>query len=149
MNNQIIITDQQNALDIDHDKLLTTIDFVLGHFNIDRGTVNLAVVGDDDIRQLEKQYFDQDMITDVLSFDIRDDEAGSIDCEIVVNAQRAIDEAGKRSSDPVAELHLYVVHGLLHQLGYDDLTDDEYENMHAKEDQILSELGFGKVFDNK
>ena len=70
----------------------------------------------------------------------------SLDCEVVVNAERAAAVGGSRSGGALAELNLYVVHGLLHQLGYDDQTPDQAEIMHKKEDELLVELGFGEVY---
>lgn len=46
----------------------------------------------------------------------------------------------------LAELALYVVHGVLHLAGYDDHSTADYQRMHAREDQILRRLGWGPVF---
>jgi hypothetical protein len=34
----------------------------------------------------------------------------------------------------------------LHLCGFDDRTDPQYRRMHQTEDQILTQLGIGKVF---
>ena len=112
-------------------------------------SVSLAIVDDGKISKLKEQYFGIAEVTDVISFDLRDNIKGEPefpDCEIVVNAQCAVREASRRDGDPQAELNLYVVHGLLHQLGYDDQTEQQAEIMHKKEDQLLEELGFGTVY---
>ena len=44
------------------------------------------------------------------------------------------------------ELLLYVVHGTLHLLGFDDQRPEDARAMHKKEDQLLSELGHGFVY---
>jgi probable rRNA maturation factor len=41
---------------------------------------------------------------------------------------------------------LYLVHGLLHLMGYDDRTPDEARHMHAREDALLDQFGFGCVY---
>ena len=97
-------------------------------------------------------HADHDAVaTDVLSFDLRDMQnpacpRTALDCELVVNAERALEAASERSLEPLAELNLYVVHGLLHQLGYDDKNAQQERLMHQKEDQLLDELGWGQVF---
>ena len=40
-----------------------------------------------------------------------------------------------------SELTLYVIHGMLHICGYDDLTDDERVLMRSREAAILTALG--------
>ena len=165
---EIGISDNQDTLEIDQAKLRRTVEYVLGQIcgngsvggNESTGgnessagnaptAVSLAIVDDGKISKLKEQYFGAAEVTDVISFDLRDNIKGERefpDCEIVVNAQCAAREASRRSGDPQAELNLYVVHGLLHQLGYDDQTDRQAEIMHKKEDQLLEELGFGTVY---
>ena len=48
-----------------------------------------------------------------------------------------------------AELALYITHGLLHNLGFDDAETEASAEMHRTEDEILQEAGFGKVFDKQ
>lgn len=48
----------------------------------------------------------------------------------------------------LAELSLYVAHGTLHLAGYDDRTPREFARMHRREDELLDELGIGRVFAN-
>lgn len=51
-----------------------------------------------------------------------------------------------RSDASRAELALYVAHGCLHLAGYDDHTPAAFRRMHAREDQLLAQLGLGRVF---
>ncbi len=48
-----------------------------------------------------------------------------------------------------AELALYVTHGLLHQLGFDDATPEQAQKMHQAEDEILQHMGFGVVYNSR
>ena len=124
-----------------------TVRHTLDRLGVTEATVSLAVVGHDEMAQLKHRYFDRLETTDVISFDLRDEaEPSTLDCEIVVNAQQAADQAQAAGADREAELNLYVVHGLLHQLGYDDQDEIEAQAMHEKEDELLQELGFGRVF---
>jgi probable rRNA maturation factor len=58
-------------------------------------------------------------------------------------------QARQRGHSTEAELALYVTHGLLHNLGYDDGNDEQARQMHLKEDEILQRHGFGQVYDTK
>jgi rRNA maturation RNase YbeY len=69
--------------------------------------------------------------------------------DIIVNAQKAVSEAKKRGHSPQAELALYITHGLLHNLGFDDLTAKKAKLMHRLEDEILQQQGFGRVYEKE
>ena len=143
---EIAISDEQEALAIDRAQLRRTVEHVLSRMEVREGIISLAIVDDAAIRQLKEKYFGRSEVTDVISFDMRESDRETLDCEIVVNAECAVREAQQRRGDPQGELNLYVVHGLLHQLGYNDRTLREGQIMHAKEDEMLKELGFGIVF---
>lgn len=144
--------DNRDNFKIDHADLKRTIEHVLHNQQITSGSISLAIVDDQAIMQLKEKYFGISATTDVVSFDLSDrfnqPPRPELDCEVVVNAQKALEVAEQRQTDLRAELNLYVVHGLLHQLGYDDHTEQQAQAMHQREDQLLSELGFGKVFNS-
>jgi probable rRNA maturation factor len=150
----IEVSDQQKALKVDPRQLRRTVRFVLRQQCVAAATVSIVLVDNAVIRRLKARYFGRRVVTDVISFDLRDEpcsfrEALAVDCEIVVNAQRAAMVAARSARDPWAELNLYAVHGLLHQLGYDDISVRKARAMHEREDQLLCALGFGSVFHEK
>lgn len=151
---ELEIYNRQDALDVDQHLLRQTIEYVLDHFAVVSATLSLAIVDDQAIRQLKNRYFGQDVITDVISFNLQgtpvpEGQPLTLDCEVVVNAQRASLEAKEKKTNPQAELNLYVVHGLLHQLGYHDDTPEAAAVMHEKEDELLIALGLGQVYSGK
>jgi probable rRNA maturation factor len=150
----IQVSNNQNTLAIDRRQLMRTATYVLQQEGLSDASVSIAVVDDAAMRKIKGRYFDRAMTTDVLSFDLREpaETRGAsvpLDCEVIVNAQRAQALAGESSAEPLAELNLYLVHGLLHQLGYDDRTSQRAAAMHEREDALLEELGFGTVFGRK
>ena len=66
--------------------------------------------------------------------------------ELVVNAEKAARQANSRGHSSEAELALYITHGLLHQLGFDDSTNSRAKKMHDTEDEILQQQGFGLIY---
>ena len=70
----------------------------------------------------------------------------AIEGEIVASAEMAAAMAGDGKWSAEAELILYVVHGLLHICGYDDLTPEEKCIMRARERAILNELGLTAIY---
>ena len=88
-------------------------------------------------------------MTDCLSFDLSEHKDKRRWFELVVNGERAKSEAAKRGHSAQAELALYVVHGLLHNLGFNDCSAAQAKKMHLLEDEILRRYGFGSVYDKK
>ena len=112
--------------------------------------VSVAVIDDHDMARLHESYRGCCEPTDVLSFDLGDDpDDGVIDGEVVVSAQTAARQAALRKINAEAELLLYVVHGTLHLLGFEDATDRDAAAMHEKEDALLTTLGYGAVYQSK
>jgi probable rRNA maturation factor len=110
--------------------------------------LSVVVTGDEQIRELNREFAGEDHATDVLSFSLREGEAfvapDDIDRlgEVVVSfetAQRQADDAVRHVEDEVAHL---LVHGVLHILGYDHTKPAGETKMRARERSILSELGY-------
>ena len=115
-------------------------------FGVRKATLSIAIVGDDEIRRINTRFLGRRRSTDVISFDLSDGaETGKV-FELVVNAQKAQKEARLRHHDARSELALYIVHGLLHNLGFDDADEEQACKMHAVEDDILQEFGYGRVY---
>ena len=81
--------------------------------------LSIAFVDNDEIKKLNKRYFSSNEITDVIAFPLNNHEK-VLNGEIVVSVETAVDTAGNGSFDIEGEIILYVVHGLLHLLGYRD-----------------------------
>lgn len=110
--------------------------------------ISIAVVSDDVIAELNERHLDHAGPTDVLTFDLgdapRDD--GRVCGEIVASLDVATREAQRRAHPTQLELALYVIHGTLHLLGYDDHSAKESARMHRCEDEILMSLGLGAAY---
>jgi probable rRNA maturation factor len=122
---------------------------VAGRFGAKKARINFAVLGDDQIIGLNRKFLSKTGTTDVISFDLSDDEDSLRFFDIVVNAEMAIRQAKSRGHKSQAELALYFLHGLLHNLGFDDSTAKEAVKMHKTEDDILQEFGYGVVYNRK
>lgn len=109
--------------------------------------LSLALVNDERMAQLHKQFLNIAAPTDVLTFELDHDSTGRCTGgEVII----CVPEAQRRAADLRIEIEnellLYALHGLLHLSGFDDRTDSSYRKMHQREDQILEELGIGKLF---
>jgi probable rRNA maturation factor len=101
--------------------------------------VSIAIVGDSVMRRLHREFMGIDSPTDVLTFPLG--APGGFLGEVVACAGVARREALSRGSGAADELLLYVVHGLLHLLGYDDVAPRAFARMHRREAELLAEIG--------
>ena len=103
--------------------------------------LSFAFVDNNEIKRLNKKYFDTDDVTDVIAFPL-DNHKNALNGEIVISVETAVDTAVKENVDVEGEIVLYVVHGLLHLLGYSDVNREDAIIMHEKESKILKALGY-------
>jgi probable rRNA maturation factor len=85
------------------------------------GTVTIALVTDQRMRALNRQFRGVDASTDVLSFPAA--EAGNLG-DIAIARGVAGRQAKAAGHSAGAELRVLALHGLLHLAGYDHETDD-------------------------
>lgn len=152
---EIEIADNQECLTIDEDFVKEIVRQTLQTEQVSSATISVAIIDNAQIHELNRQYLNHDYETDVLSFllevstDQRQDSptgtprgAGkTIDGEVIVSTEIAIDMAADYSWGAMDELTLYIVHGLLHLCGYDDLTAEELPIMRARECHVFEVLG--------
>ncbi len=103
------------------------------------GQVSICLVDDKKIKELNLKYLGKDYPTDVLSFDLSL-RKGDICCEIVVSCDTAFYNSRIYKTTAVYETYLYIIHGLLHILGYNDHTLRHQKIMREKAEQILYKL---------
>ena len=63
----------------------------------------------------------------------RGDVKLGLEGEIVISSDTAISQGAEYGNDPQRELLLYVVHGVLHLMDYDDQTESAERAMRARE----------------
>jgi len=88
-----------------------------------RGTLSVALVDDDEMRRVHREFLGEDAVTDVVSFRLDEPSAGpheDVLGEIVISVETARGEALRRGKPPHEELALYAIHGALHLVGFDD-----------------------------
>lgn len=132
---------------IDQQRLEQAVSSVLRTAEIDRATISIAVVDDTTIQRVHDEFMSIDEPTDVLSFVLESDE-GYVDGEIVASADTAERTAERLGWNAAEELLLYVVHGALHLVGYDDLNPEAKKEMRRREREVLAEFGIAARYDD-
>ena len=134
---------EQSAVKVDVDRVREAIGSILAEASIVSAEISLAIVDDPTLHELNRKYLDHDNPTDVLSF-VLEQDGGHLIGEIVVSAERAVVAAGDYDWDAASELLLYVIHGTLHLVGYDDATPEAAEEMRRQETHYLQQLGVSR-----
>ncbi|HZZ72980.1 MAG TPA: rRNA maturation RNase YbeY [Pirellulales bacterium] len=138
------ISNAQAALAVDEASLRAAVESVLAAAGYEQAEISLAVVQDRRIHEVNRQFLQHDYPTDVISF-LWEQGSDRLEGEIVVSAETAVRCAAKWNWPAEHELLLYVVHGLLHLVGYDDTTPAAAAAMRAAEQAAFSRLGIGAV----
>lgn len=121
--------------------------------------VNLLLTDDEGIRQMNQEFRQIDSATDVLSFPMIHYEAAGdfsqleadadnfnpdtgevVLGDIILNTQRAKQQAESFGHSEVREFAFLIVHSMLHLFGYDHMTDEDAQKMEQVQREILEEL---------
>ncbi len=140
-----------DGINVRPSKIKKLVEAVFNHCSTNKSRetiVGIAIVDDAEIRKLNSRFLNRKSATDCLSFDLSDNHQPQSPrlFELIVNGQMALRQADLRGHSSQAELALYITHGLLHNLGFDDSTEDKAKKMHDMEDKILQQLGYGLVY---
>ena len=124
--------------------------------------LEVSFVSAEEIQALNLQTRGIDKVTDVLSYPALDDIRGKtlkkkehrydIDEEgnlllgcIVICCDKAKEQAIEYNHSYNRELHYLLIHGIMHCLGYDHMTDEDKAQMREKEEYILNKLGITRA----
>lgn len=138
------ISDTQSHLKIDHDALSLLVRETLLAESKCVASISLAIVDNAAIQAINRAHLDHDWPTDVMSFPFSDED--SLQGELILSAEMAVETARDAGLDPWHEFALYVVHGLLHLCGHDDAGEPERTVMRARESEILAAVGLSNTF---
>lgn len=135
---KIEIADEQHQ-DVDTAILVKIASLILTDHGVSQGELSIALVDDPTIRDLNKKYLNHDWETDVISFVLDSDET-SLSGQLIVSTDTARNMAAELGSTFEEELALYVAHGTLHLVGFDDLDDASAKTMRAAEKEYLQQF---------
>lgn len=112
----------------------------LRHGRCRGGRISLVFVGDRELARLHAERLGDGSRTDVITFDLSS-PGGELEGELYVSVERARAVARAAGLTVRRELALYVVHGCLHLVGFDDRAPAARRRMIAAEREVLAPLG--------
>ncbi len=133
------------------DDLQLWVEKVLVDYSQD-AEILIRIVGNQEMIELNGQYRGKQGATNILSFPFElPDGVEGIDLlgDLVVCAAVLEQEAEQQNKALSAHWAHIVIHGVLHLLGYDHLTDDEAIEMESKEINLLQELNIDNPYQEK
>ncbi len=132
-----------NETNLDVKEYKKLIRNVLKHEKTDK-YFNIIFVDKDKIQQINNDYRGINKVTDVITFALMEnpdelfmeaiDELG----DVFICIDRAIEQANEYNHSVEREMGFLAVHGYLHLIGYDHMTEEDERVMFKKQDEILN-----------
>lgn len=130
---EITIKNLQNKLPINSLKIKNLIHKILkGEDAQGPGWINICFVDNPRIKKFNAKFLKVNSATDVLAFNLGGNKKPIL-ADIMVSTDKAIKQAAAFKTSPDYELSLYVAHGILHILGFNDRTKTQINLMRKKE----------------
>lgn len=128
------------------------LNFAAKKENIEDGSeVSVTFVSNERIWEINREYRDKDAPTDVISFAMEELGEGEIEMigadmprvlgDIIISVERTREQAEEYGHSFMRELGFLAVHGFLHLLGFDHMTEDDEKEMFTLQKEILDEYG--------
>lgn len=102
-----------------------------------RGILSVGFLGEEEIRAVKREFFNQDIDTDVVAFPYGEDDRDKVWGEILICIPVAQRQAAERKTKVEEEILFLFIHGLLHLLGYQDATEKERNAMDTRSTQFF------------
>ncbi len=162
MTYEIDISDESPSANtpLDIESLRAAVESGLQVEGVASAVLSVTLVDNATIHRINKDHLQHDYATDVISFQLdwshpdRHSAGDATSCradgariegEIVASTEYALTEAAIHEWPVQSELTLYIVHGMLHICGYDDLNSSEKAIMRAREAAVFNRLGIPTV----
>ena len=122
------------------------LDYSLNYLKLDNVVFNIIIVDNETIHSINKEYRGVDRPTDVISFALEDDTSFvsteyRILGDIYISIDKAKEQAESYGHSLKREISFLTVHGLLHLIGYDHMTEEEEKEMFGLQELILDGYG--------
>ena len=148
----IVIANRQRTKRINPRRLKQIIQAILAELNITSAELGVHLVGAKEMARVNWEYLQHEGSTDVITFNHHEpiskpqppDMCPRIYGELFVSVDDAISQAREFKTNWQSETVRYVVHGILHLLGHDDLKPDLRRKMRREENRMV--LALAKKF---
>ncbi|MBF0483522.1 MAG: rRNA maturation RNase YbeY [Candidatus Omnitrophica bacterium] len=137
---EIHVTNLQTRFKISSSSIISTVKHILKYNKVSNARLNFVFVTGRKMRVLNSRYKDHHYTTDVLAFDLRSEKEKGLRGEIIISTDEAFKNARIYKTSVEHELNLYMAHGILHLLGYDDHGFQDIKKIRDMEQKIIESL---------
>ncbi len=114
--------------------------------NLGNVIFNVIIVDNPKIHEINKEYRNIDRETDVISFALEDEKSFNTTevrmlGDIYISIDKVRSQAKEYGHSFKRELYFLSIHGLLHLLGYDHMTEEDEKKMFGKQEEVLDRYG--------
>jgi len=102
-------------------------------------SINIIFMERDELRLMKKEYFDLDVFTDIIAFNLNEPYE-NIEGELYLSEDQINENAETFKTDPQVELIRVLIHGCLHLCGYEDDTPKLKDQMTVLENLYIDKL---------
>lgn len=122
-------------------KLHLFVKKILEDLKLSLNSLELNFITSEKIREINNQYLSHDYSTDIITFNYSEDKK-LIDGEIFISIDDAEENAKKYKVKFLEEIGRLIAHGILHLIGFDDLTPDKRKKMKIQENRLIKKYKF-------
>ncbi len=135
----LTLLNRQRTKQIEAHRLKQIVAALFAELAIPGAELGITLVGAQEMARVNRQFLQHEGSTDVITFDHREDGAGAgqIHGELYICVDDAVKQAKEFGTHWQAELVRYIVHGVLHLLGYDDLQPARRRRMKQEENRLV------------
>ncbi len=134
--NEINIFNENKDIDFDKDHIIQLIKLSLASAKYNQVKINLIFCDNDKLNSFKKEYFNDDVLTDIVTFPIKNDN--DLEAEIYISVEMARINSKEFNVSLDNELSRLIIHGVLHLIGFNDDTEDSKKIMFLKQEEIIS-----------
>lgn len=124
--------------------VLRVVRAILKELGFEQADLSILFVDDRKIRRLNRSYFRHDRPTDVIAFSQLEGKQLLHNRlflgDVVISIPTTRRQAKEYGNSFYQELFLYLCHGILHLLGYEDKTPQQARRMEKKQREILKKI---------
>ena len=140
--NRIIIRNlQKKKIPLSKEELIKLTGNILKCKGCSDFGLSIVFVDEKFIKRLNSKYLKRRLSTDVLAFPLGENPENFLG-DIVISIDSAIKNSLTFKTKLKSEILLYLIHGILHLLGYKDKTEKERKTMESEQERILNLLKF-------
>ncbi len=141
------ISIRNEQADIDISFIREAVNKLLNVLHLSEFELSILIVDNETITALNKKYLNKNIPTDVLAFSMQEGKESfrseaKILGDVVISFEMARLRSKELEIDIKKEIILYLVHGVLHLLGYKDDDVSSRKEMERRQEELLGKIGY-------